>query len=348
MDPQKQLNDDGAVIGYSPRLDYDTSTKQSTEVFKTNELQQPDEPRKEYHSLKLLDFIRNMPNYPINKLNDLYDKTFDKLRYISSFFVPSKSKEYNDINLLLAAYDSNNKDYIDAFTDYHRNKIENGSVIPEIMTDIFYAINRSKEVADVCKKIIYGNKNITYDDMLQTDVTMANKLLELENTGDISKINYITMAYDSQLDRALSWYATNLTKGINVLTDIAVAQKSEGTYHDSTKSSSVKRLFDEINEEIGYMRFSYDMYHSIEVLDKTLYNYYNKRKEMLDLFDLSADTNNSAAIRARDKAMKSLDDTLSNIVKAFMGCHNYLTEISKYEDEKSDILSLYAGISSTV
>lgn len=349
MDPQKQLNDDGAVIGYSPKLDYDTSVKGSNEVtHKQNDTTTPSDNNGEYHSMKLIDFMKHAPSTSIDKLDEIYQRAKDKIEYMSRFFVPNKYDKYNDINLLLAAYTSNNEEYINAFTNFHRYKIKGGTIIPEVMTEIFNAAKRLNEVSSVCKKLFYGNSDISSNDMASIDIASINKMIALENAGDIAKINYISMTYDSEMCRSLSWYATNLERAISPLMNTALKSTKPSEYHDTTKASSVEKLFDEINEEIDFMRSSYDTYHSIEVLDKTLYNYYNKRKEMLDLFDLSSDTGNDTAIRARNNAMNNVSNAVSNLAKAFLGCHNYISEINGYEGEKRDIISLYDGLSQTI
>ena len=349
MDPQKQLNDDGAVIGYSPKLDYNTSVKGNNEVtHKQNDTTESYNGKGEYHTLKLIDFTKHAPSTSIDKLDEIYQRAMDKIEYMSKFFVSSKYDKYNDINLLLAAYTSNNEEYINAFTDFHRYKIKGGTILPEVMTEIFNAAKRLNEVSSICKKLFYGNSDISSNDMASIDIASINKMIALENAGDVAKINYISMTYDSEMCRSLTWYATNLERAIAPLMNTALRQSKSLEYHDTTKASTVERLFDEINEEIDFMRSSYDTYHSTEVLDKTLYNYYNKRKEMLDLFDLSADTDNDTAKRARDNASDNVKNAISNLAKAFLGCHNYISEINRYEGEKRDIISLYDGLSQTI
>ena len=148
-------------------------------------------------------------------------------------------------------------------------------------------------------------------------------------------MNYVALSYDLRMSTSIGWYAGNMLTGISDLSHMAIKSTIDTGYHDTTKASSVKRLFNELNDEIDYIRSSYNSFHSSEMLDKTL-------------FDLSCDTSNDTAIRARDRAMDSLDNALSNMVKGFFGCTNYISEFNKFESEKKDIISLYAGLSQTV
>lgn len=347
MDPQKQLNDDGAVIGYSPILDYNTNVDNNNSTL-SNQKPKSNKKEIEYHSTKLTKFVQNAPSVNLERLDDVYEDAKFRIETLSQYFVPSRYDEYNDIRLLLAAYESDNEDYINSFTDFHRYKIENGTIIPEVMTEIYNASKRVRRVYDTAKKLIYGSSDLSQDEIRAIDTEACNKMVQIENSGNVSQMNYVALSYDLRMSTCIGWYAGNMLTGISDLSHMAIKSTADTGYHDTTKASSVKRLFDELNDEIDYIRSSYNSFHSSEVLDKTLYNYYNKRREMFDLFDLSCDTNNDTAIRARDRAMNNLDNALSNMVKGFLGCTNYISEFNKFESEKKDIISLYAGLSQTV
>lgn len=345
IDPRKQLTDNGTVIGYDPKLNYNTETRGGeSPLSSSNQGYDGDNGRERYTKL-LGNFVKSAPSTSINKLDNLVEKVRKKNEELSKYFVPTRNNKYNDINLLLASYDADNTEYIDEFTSYYRYDISSGTIIPEIMTEIYYASKRIQRVSDTCKKLIYGSSDLSIEDIAKIDAASINKLMEYEKKGEISHVNYFALKYDTYMSRELGWYAGNISSEIDGLSILASRAPKEYDYGDVTKHSYVSMMFSEVNDELDYMRSSYNTHQSLEILDKTLYNYYNKRKRMLDLFDLSSDTGNITAIKFRNKAIDDVPNALSNVARTFMGCQDYLSEISKYEAEKKDLMSLYKGLS---
>ena len=103
-------------------------------------------------------------------------------------------------------------------------------------------------------------------------------------------------------------------------------------------------MFDEVNEEIDYRKGSYNPQQSVEIMEKTLYNYYSKRRETMDLYELYNDNKDSIFIGTKvQNYQEQINDALTNINRAFLGNQYYLSEIVKLEREKYYLKNIYAN-----
>ena len=114
--------------------------------------------------------------------------------------------------------------------------------------------------------------------------------------------------------------------------------------HNSSKASLVQQLFNEVNEELDYRRASYNPEQSVEIMQKTLYNYYDKRKNLIDLYDLIDSSDSIYLKRKVSDYQYQVDEAIKDINRAFVGNQIYLTEKSNLEQEKHYLLEIYAQL----
>lgn len=345
MNPMLQLDDNGAVIGYRPNLSYDKDIKTNNETTDVTEEQTLIQTlANEVHTKALSSFANNMPSTAIKAL----DYTSNTIRMLideaAKSFGSGNWGKYDNINSMISAIESGDSDYIKRFAEYHRHNIE-GDIVPEIIEELYEAKQRIDAVMETTKRIYYGESNISLEDSERIDTERLRQLQSIENGGSIAHINYASIANDGCLNNSIKTYAFTTNANAALLADVA-AISSEIDFKDGTKKSLLKTLFNETNEEIDYNRASYSKYHTVDILNKTLYNYYYKRKSMLDLYDLIEGAQSDTLIRKINDYQSQTEEAVKNASRAFIGCYSHLSEILQYEKEKKDIMTIYAGLSS--
>ena len=334
-----QLNDDGAVIGYKPDLQY-----KKDRTITTSDIE--DTTRTDYsgsivYTDTLSSFKDNCPSQILSNIayvNENLKKLVDKL---SKEFKNNNWNKYNDISILLSAVESNSDKYIQDFVDYHHKDIT-GSIIPELIQDIHDIQNKMNALDKILKELYYGDENISLENTEEIDNSYISKLESYESFDDKSKINYMSLSYDSIVNRSISMYSFNINKKAINISDIIT--KQDDTNINPSKSYLIQQLFDEINNEIDYRRSSYNPEQSVEIMQKTLYNYYVKRKDLIDFYDL---INVSESIYLKRKLCTYRDEvneSIKEVNRAFIGNQIYLEEKQKLEEEKYYLLNIYANL----
>lgn len=336
-----QISDEGAVIGYQPNLQYDKNRTAESDV-KEESSDFSNSQQTEYHSQCLLSFIKNMPNKTLSNIDFTITNVKKLIDKLSKAFRNGNWNEYADISTLLNAIDTNNIEYITKFVDYHRNNIT-GDITPELIEAIYNTKRKLELTSSILKQLYYGDINISQEDCAEIDSSYIHKIMTYENSGELSKINYAAIASDSSLNRSISQYAFNANKGCIVLADVINKQDAKVT--NPSKISLVQNLFREVNDEIRYRNDSYSLQQSVEILEKTLYNYYNKRQDLLNLYHLLGTTGSTYLTRKIKVYQSNLDDALKNVNRAFIGNEIYLSELEKLESEKYYLLNIYADMS---
>ena len=137
-------------------------------------------------------------------------------------------------------------------------------------------------------------------------------------------------------------YSFSANEQVIDIADTLIASDNSST--DSSKASLIQKMFDEVNEEIDYRKYSYNEQQSIEIMEKTLYNYYSKRQELIELYDLFNQNNESIFIGRKIQSYREqIDDAIININKSFVGNQYFLSEIVKLEREKHFLKNIYAS-----
>lgn len=336
--PINQLNDDGAVIGYKPDLQYKkdrTVASNNTDTARTN-----------YSgSITYTDtFSGFKDNCPSQALSDIayvtenLKKLVDKL---AKAFKNGNWDKYNDISTLLSAVENNSNEYIQDFVDYHHGIIT-GSIVPELIQDIHDTQTRMDTLDKIIKELYYGDENISLDEAKEIDESYISKMESYETSDDKAKINYMAISYDSIISRSVSMYAFNINKKSITVADIVT--KKDDTAVNPSKASLIQQLFNEVNEELDYRRASYNSEQSVEIMQKTLYNYYDKRKNLIDLYDLINSSDSTYLKRKVSDYQDQVDEAIKDINRAFVGNQIYLTEKSNLEQEKHYLLEIYAQL----
>jgi hypothetical protein len=335
-----QLIDDGAVIGYQPNLQY---KKDKNVVAEDKSSSATDYSGKTEYSSTLNGFSNNLPSTALKNLDyslSLMKSLIDKL---SKSFQNGDWPQYNQISSLLNAIDSKDNNYIDKFIKYHKNNIS-GSIVPELIGLIYSTQQRLEELSGTLKELYYGDSQLTTDEAKKIDDTYLQQMKENEINQEIEKNNYLALSYDSELNRSVNVYSFSVNKKVIDIADVVL--KKDDSSSDSSKSTLIQRLFDEVNSEIDSRKDLYNAQQSVEIMNKTLYNYYDKRKESIELYDLFSENQSSIFIGSKiQEYALQLDDSIKNINRTFAGNQYYLSETTKLEREKHFLKNIYDSFS---
>lgn len=333
-----QLDDSGAVIGYRPTLEYKKEDNSKSGIKDTTA--KTDHSGKVNYSETLNSFANNLPSssiknidFSINNMKTLVDK-------LAASFTNGNWNQYGEISSLLSAVENNNEEYIANFIKYHKDNIT-GSIVPELIGTIYNTKQRLEVLKDTLKELYYGQSNLTLEEIEDIDKAYLQKVQSYESSGEIEKINYLALSYDSSLNRSVSIYAFGANKKA---IDIAnVITKSDDFTTNQSQSSLIEKLFGEVNDEIDYRKMSYDEKQNIEIMQKTLYNYYDRRKDIIDLYELFSKNMESPFIGNKVSEYKrQVSDAITNVNRAFVGNQYYLSEIAKLEQEKHYLMNIYS------
>lgn len=333
-----QLEDDGAVIGYSPTLQYNKEIKSEAEDSKSSSA--TDYSGKVTYSDTVNSFSNNLPSTSFNNIDYVIENMKLLIDKLSSYFKNGNWNQYGEISSLLSAIENNNEEYITEFINYHKNSIT-GSIVPELIGAIYNTEQRLQILSNVLKELYYGQQTLTTEEIKEIDKTYLEKIKSHEVSDNNAKINYLTLSYDSILNRSVSMYAFSANEQAIDIADVIVTSDNSST--NSSKAPLIKKMFADVNEAIDSRKYSYDKQQSVEIMKKTLYNYYIKRQELIDIYDLFSDNNESVFIGKRIQTyQKQMDDAIANINRSFVGNQYFLFEIVKLEREKHFLKNIYA------
>lgn len=336
--PINQIDDDGAVIGYKPELQYKKDRTISSEISDTV---------RTYYSGSitytdtLTGFKENCPSQALSDIEFVTQNLKKLVDKLAKAFNKGNWNKYNDISTLLSAVENNSNEYIQDFVDYHFGNIS-GSIVPELIQDIHDTQTRMEILDRIIKELYYGDENISLEDAKAIDESYISKMESYEASNEQYKINYMALSYDSILSRSVSVYSFNANKKVINVADIVT--KQDDTAVNPSKLSLVQKLFDDINEEISYRRSGYNPEQSVEIMQKTLYNYYDKRKNLIDLYDLIDSSDSTYLKRKVSEYQNEVDESIKDINRSFVGNQIYLEEKTKLEQEKHYLLNIYAQL----
>ena len=336
-----QLIDDGSVIGYKPTLQYKKENNLNTNAEDNQLSSATNYSGKTEYSNTLNNFANNTPSIALNNIDYATNNMKLLIDKLTASFKDGNWNQYGEISSLISAIQSNNEEYISNFINYHKNSIT-GSIVPELIGTIYNTQQRLETLSNLLKELYYGNSKITTEESKEIDKSYLQKIQSHEINKDIAKINYLALSYDSVLNRSVNMYAFSANEQAINIADVVITSDDSST--DSSKSSFITKLFNEINEEINYREKSYIEQQSVEIMQKTLYNYYNKRQEIINLYDLFNENKNSIFIGNRAQTYKKqVDDAITNINKMFAGNQCHMSEIAKLEREKHFLMNIYAN-----
>ena len=335
-----QLDDDGAVIGYRPTLQYNKDINSKKEAEESKNSSATDYSGNITYSETVNSFGNNLPSTALSNIDYVTQNMRILIDKLASSFKNGDWNQYGEISSLLSALESNDEEYIEKFINYHKYSIT-GSIIPELIETIHNTEQRLQILGSVLKELYYGNENLTTEEAKEIDKAYLEKIKSCENSKEDSKINYLAISYDSILNRSVNMYTFSANEQAIDISDVIIA--SDNSTSDSSKSSLIKKLFNEINEEIDSRKCSYNEQQSVEIMSKTLYNYYSKRNELIELYDLFSNNNESVFIgRKIQSYQKQVDNAITNVNRSFVGNQYFLSEVAKLEREKYFLKNIYA------
>lgn len=338
----KQLNDEGAVIGYKPTLEYVKKGK--------SDVNAQDSPSDSFsvsddeieYSETLNSFSNNLPSSTLKTIDFVTNNMKTLVDKLSLSFKSGNWGKYNEISSLLSAVKSNDKEYIDDFINCHKDSIK-GNISPELIGIIYDTEQRMQILSEILKELYYGDSSITTEEAEKIDKAYLKKIQSYEQGGDKAKINYLAISNDSILNKSVSLYAFSANRQVIDIADIISA--SDESSANSSKSELVKKIFDETNSEIDFRKELYNEQQNVEIMKKTLYNYYNKRQELIDMCELFNDNKDSILLNKKlDSYTEQMNDAITNVNRAFAGNQYFLSEIVKLEREKHLLMNIYATI----
>lgn len=333
-----QLGDDGAVIGYQPNLQYKKDKTNTVTEDKSSSV--TDYSGKIQYTDTLNGFSNNLPSTSLSNIDYAIENMKILIDQLASSFQNDNWNQYGEISSLLSAINSNDVNYINDFIESHKNSIT-GSIIPELIGIIYNTKNRLEVLNMTLKELYYGDSQLTTEEAKEIDNTYLEQLKKYEINGEAEKINYLALTCDSELNRSVNMYVFSVNGKAIDIADIVIT--SDTSSSDSSKSNLIQKMFNEVNDAINYRNTSYDTQQSVEIMQKTLYNYYDKRQEIIELYDLFNENQESIFIGSKiQNYTTQFDDVISNINKTFVGNQYYLSEMVKLEHEKHFLKNIYA------
>lgn len=345
MDPLLQTKDDGAVIGYRPNLSYTTELTGSNKTFaedlaKKNNIAG-------YFSKQLISFSQNMPAKTVYALANAERTMTVLIDKLANAFAVNNWSEYSDISALVAAINASDWEYANEFINFHKHNYSS-PIIPEVMGEIGIARERIVGTSGTFKNIFYGSSDIALEETIKLDTESLNHLMSLENDLKICQMNYVSMMNDGCLDKIVLDYAYLSSGNATRLTDMTIKDSYTNGIGNIMKLGVIKKIIDEDLDEIEYMDSSCSMHNSQNVIDKSLYNYYNTRQELQELLDVSiASEGNPSVVGNIGKYQDKVEEATRNVTRALMGNYSHLSNIYSYEEERRNLKTLYANLLET-
>ena len=331
----RQLHDDGAVIGYKPNLQYNKDAQSTAEVKQSSA-----DTKSIQYSDTINSIANNLPSSSIANINRVLQNIQSLIDKLASKFQNGNWGQYSEISSLMTALKNNNIEYTNNFVEFHSNTVT-GSIIPELIEIIYGTQQRLEILQSTLKELYYGDSNITLEKAKEVDEAFLKAIRSHEASGEIEHVNYLALSYDALINRSANMYAMTAYQQIIDVADIVLIP-ADNAVADKSKESFVEKMFEDTNFEINYRKDNYNTQQGIEIMQKTLYNYYIKRQELLELYDLFNVNPESGFIGNKIQLYTNkLDDALMDVNKSFAGNQYFLSEMVKLESEKHFLKNLY-------
>lgn len=345
MEIKDQLTDSGAVIGYRPDLKYEKSNTTNDESnLGINIINEYVNTNSNYTNT-IKSYLDNQPNSVIFNIEDNIVSINDIIDRLAEAFNKNEYDKYSNIETFIEAIENGSTVYANEFLEYHKTDISKNQ-IPEIIQILEIEKERLNVFNETLKTLYYGTSNITYEECKEKDNDITSVLTQKDKNG--KGINYLALSYDSILNKSINTYSSKI--------DGAYIQLEEAAYieddNDMTNSillPMVERLFNEVDDEINARNASYDIQQSVDTARKALYNYYIKRSDLNQFYNIVAESvsEGNYLLSKISTFEDSLDDAIENVVRTTLGNVYYMESISNLMTEKQQLRSLYATISYT-
>ena len=368
-----QLNNDGNIIGYQPTLKYE---KQRTATGKAITFQEDInyDPEKDttLYSKTLNGFAENTPSNVLADINNVL-KNINRLKsnlaqkfnedqavFLNPFYKSDSNisdteiilnnarpgtsyNPYNDINKLVEAENTGNESFSNEFEERYNSVY--GSVIPSLLNKLTFIENKLNALNTVFKQIYYNNPNISLEEARNYDISYVSDMKLRERQGKNTGINYLTLSFDGILNKTVSMCTYQDNKSaIKVTKVIDSHDESQATVNDM---DIVKKLFDDIEKQLDLRSRGYMRNENLELIQKSMYNYYEKRKQLNDLYTLYRQNPNSKLLaRKTQEYSNELNNAIKNVAKVLLYNQNYLEKVTILEKQKYDLQKLFRSTSS--
>lgn len=379
-----QLDNDANVIGYQPTLNYVKERTAVGEYIPSEDEENPDAEKDTVeYSKTLTGFSENTPSnvlddidFVLNNLERLKNKLADQFNADKAFLNnPTKTNSilsstpggvdtnynspinttpkpsgnynpYNDIQKLIDANNNGDEDFPHDFENAY-DGIE-GSVIPSLINNISDIETKLKNLAINIKFINYGDPNISLQDAKEIDNSYINRMRLYERKDNGGKINYLTISFDATLNKCISYsvYQDNKSaiKCAKVI-DSHDYEESQATYNDLDLLTD---MFNKIEDMLDTRSRGYMRNEELEIMQKSLYNYYEKRKLLNDTYNLYRNNPESKLLgRKVTEYSNDVNDAIKNVSRVLLYNQNYLNHISELEKQKYELQNIAKTAKST-
>lgn len=375
-----QLEDNGSVIGYKPDLTYTKERTATGEAISDEKQENLLDSGKDttVYSKTLSSFEDNLPSkllddieYVKNNIKRLQKQLAKRFREeqqqqnINPFsggntsdndpfathdhgnypYLPDSGDQngenipynpYNNIDNLINSNEDN--DYRKEFEDYY-DRID-GSVIPALINQLDDLSGKLDSLGRNIGDLYYNFPDISVPEATKIDNSYLVEMKLREREGRNAGINYMALSYDSILNKSIS---------MNVFRDnrnaIKVAKVIDS--HDNTPATSkdmniIKTMFAEIEDLLDTRARGYKRQDDDKMIQKSLYNYYEKRKNLNDLYNLQTKAPNNVFLgRKVQNYAEKLTESIRDVNRVLMYNQNYLDKITDLEKEKYDVQKIY-------
>lgn len=370
----KQLDNDSNVIGYQPDLEYKKPRTAVGEFIPGQDPDQTYDPEKDttLYTKTLNGFAENLPSsvladidYVLKNIKRLKQKLAEKFKeeqalldnpfykgstglsdteIILNNAKPGESyNPYNDITKLIDAGENGNTDFTQQFEDQYNDVT--GTVIPALINQLNYIETKLSNLNVNFKDVYYGRPNISIPEAQGIDNAYINNMRLMERDGTNGKINYLTISFDAILNKLVSFTVFQDNK--SAIKCAKVIDSHEDAQATSNDMDILKEMFAEIEKELDIRSRGYMRNEDLELIQKSMYNYYEKRKHLNDVYNLYQSNPESKFLgRKVTEYTAKLNDAVKNVSRVLMYNQNYLNQITVLEKQKYNLQKLSRSTSS--
>ena len=375
----KQLDHDSNVIGYQPELEYKKPRTAVGEFISEQDSDQTYDSDKDttLYTKTLNGFIENLPSsvlsdiaYVLKNINRLKQKLAERFKeeqaLLDNPLYDSSSNEslstltdneiildnakpggaynpYNDITKLIEAGENGNSDFTQQFEDQY--DYITGTVIPALINQLADVEAKLSNLNTYFKDIYYGRPDITIPEAQSIDNSYVDNMRLMERDGSNGKINYLTISFDAILNKLVSFSVFQDNK--SAIKCAKVIDSHEDAQATSNDMDILEEMFAEIEKELDIRSRGYKRNKDIELIQKSMYNYYEKRKHLNDVYNLYQQNPESKFLgRKVTEYTTKLNNAIKNVSRVLMYNQNYLDHITTLEKQKYNLQKLSRTTSS--
>ena len=328
----EQIKDPALVLGYYPNLTYEkiiTANREST-----NKTQQVIDSSQYSNTLGC--FLNNTPYQLLTSLQDSIQRIEAGIERLLG--------SYQDLDNLkkLGFYISNQfttKEAIEFLKNAESDILS--SSIPEVIALLLEAKEVASHMSQTIKKLYYGNTSLT-DEEMNTITKAYNSVLKEKEANDATKINYLTLYCDASVNKVLTGFLNKLNAAC---LDLENSARKETTTTLNGDLSPIASLFDTALTNYKWAKQEIEIEQIKNTIDKTLYHYYNSRKQLMEYYSISYQSGDAYLRNKIETFESNLYASIENVAKSTLHYSSTLMKIKDIESEKQHLRSIYQKIS---